>query len=125
MLKIHLRRFRIFYLRGEIAKFRKIRIFKHNSALNYSTMKKFHMRGLDLNTQKKKKMSILEFLKLIGNIAKFRKIRIFERNSALNYPCVRKFHMSTVMWTLKNYFRQFWKHQFKGATLLNFENFDF
>ena len=54
--------FEFLILRGErIAKFRKIRIFKYNLALNYSTVKKFHMRGLDLIT-KKTYTVILEFL---------------------------------------------------------------
>ena len=39
-------------LTWNITKFRKIRIFEHNSALNYSMGKKFHMWGLDLNTYK-------------------------------------------------------------------------
>ena len=37
-------------LKGKIAKFRKIWIFKRNLNLCYSTVKKFRMRGLGLNT---------------------------------------------------------------------------
>ena len=37
---------------GENAGFREIWIFEHNSALNCSTMKKFYVRRLDLNTKK-------------------------------------------------------------------------
>ena len=37
---------------GENAEFRKIWIFKHISALNYSVVKKFHIRRLDLDTKK-------------------------------------------------------------------------
>ena len=40
------------WVRGENAKFRKIWIFKHNSALNNSMVKKFHMTEVDLNTNK-------------------------------------------------------------------------
>ena len=36
----------------KIAKFRRIRIFKRNSALNYSTVKKFRMKKLDLDTKR-------------------------------------------------------------------------
>ena len=36
----------------ENAEFRKYWIFEHDLALSYSTEKKFHMRGLDLNTKK-------------------------------------------------------------------------
>ena len=53
--------------------FRKIRIFEHNSVLNYySTVKKFHMRQWDLST-KKPFSAIFEFQILRGKIAKFRK----------------------------------------------------
>ena len=49
-------------LSGKIAKFGKIRIFEFNSALNYS-VKKFHMRRLDLNN-KKLHLAILQFFPL-------------------------------------------------------------
>ena len=39
-------------VKGNNIEFRKIRIFAHNSVLNYySTVKKFHMRRLDLSTK--------------------------------------------------------------------------
>ena len=70
------RDFWIFDFKGKIAKFLKIWIFKHNSALNYSTVKKFHMKELDMNThthththtQKKLHLAILEFFNLTGKI---------------------------------------------------------
>ena len=56
----------------ENAEFRKIWIFEHSSALNYSTEKKFHMSRLDLNTNKPFS-AIFEFLILRGKVTKFRK----------------------------------------------------
>ena len=48
----------------KIAKFRKIGILEHNLAANYFTMKKFHMRRLDLYAKKQfsaiSKFSILK-----------------------------------------------------------------
>ena len=46
---------------GGNAEYQNIWIFEHNSALNYSTVKKFYMWKLDLNT-KKPFSSIFEFL---------------------------------------------------------------
>ena len=46
--KIILVIFEFSILREEIIEFRKIRIFKHSSAINYSTKKKFHMKVLVL-----------------------------------------------------------------------------
>ena len=51
--------------KGENAEFQKIWIFEYNSALNCSTVKKFHMRRLDLNT-KKLFSAIFEFSILRG-----------------------------------------------------------
>ena len=41
--------FEFFILKGKIAKYRKIRIFKYNSGLINSTVKKIHMKKLRLN----------------------------------------------------------------------------
>ena len=38
--------------KGKNFEFQKIRIFEHNSALNYSMVKKFHVRRLDSSTKK-------------------------------------------------------------------------
>ena len=59
-------------LRRKIAKFRKIRIFELNGAVYFSTVKKFHTRGLDLNN-KEIIWAILEFSILSGKIAEFGK----------------------------------------------------
>ena len=80
-------------LRRKIAKFWRILIFELNGAVNYSMVKKFHMRELDFNTERKLHLAILEILNFMWKNAKFRKIRIFEHNSALNYFMVKKFHM--------------------------------
>ena len=50
---------------GGNAEYQNIWIFEHNSALNYSTVKKFHMWKLDLNT-KKLFSAIFEFSILKG-----------------------------------------------------------
>ena len=79
-------------VRGENTEFRKIWIFEHNSALNYSTAKKSHMQRLNLNI-KKPFLTIFKFSILSGKIAKFRKIRIFKHNCVLNMFTVKKFHI--------------------------------
>ena len=63
-------------------KLRKIQIFEYNSAPNCFMVKNSYMRGLDLDSKKKKKtfLTIFEFLILSGKIVKYRKISIFEHN---------------------------------------------
>ena len=79
-------------IRRKIPKFRKIDIFKCNLTPNYFSVKKFHIRRLDLNTKKIISV-ILEFLILREKIAKFLKFQIFEFKEAVNYSMVKKFHM--------------------------------
>ena len=126
--------FDVSILKVKIAKFGKIRIFKHNSALNYVTVKKFHLRGLDLNSKKKKKkkkthLAILEFLNLAGKIAKFRKIRIFECNSGLNYRRKTKFHISRLDMNTKKSFSAILEFAilsgYKRKKALKFKKFEF
>ena len=62
MRRLDLNTKKFWILREKIAKFWKIRIFKQNSALSYSTLKKFPMRVLDLNA-KKITFGDFEFLK--------------------------------------------------------------
>ena len=74
-------------LARKIDKFRKIGIFKRNSALNYSMVKKFHTTRLDLNI-KKTFSTIFEFSILRAKIDKFRKIRgeeILHKRTRLEY----------------------------------------
>ena len=64
--------FGIFEFNGEkLLIFGKIWIFQHNSAPNYFSVRKFHMRRLNLNA---KKQLIFKFSILSGKIAKFKKI---------------------------------------------------
>ena len=46
---------------GGNAEYQNSWIFEHNSALNYSTVKKFHTRGLYLNAEKIGDFAIFEF----------------------------------------------------------------
>ena len=51
---------------GKIPKFKKIPIFEHNMALNYSMVKKkLHMKRLDFN-DKKLHLATLKFFNLVG-----------------------------------------------------------
>ena len=84
--------FWIFDFTGEIAKFRKIWIFKRNSALYYHTVKKFYMRGLDLKTEKrKKKWRFWNFWILRWKLQIFKVVGLW--NSALNNFMAKKLPM--------------------------------
>ena len=80
-------------LKEKTAKFRKIRIFEHYSALNYTMEKKFHMRRLNLNN-KKVHLANLQLLNLSRNIAKFWKIRTKFGFKLLS--SIRKFHKNRI-----------------------------
>ena len=82
-----------------------MRIFKHNSALNYPKVKKFHIR--ETKTNKKIHLEIEVILNLTGKIANFQKIQIFKCNSAPNHISVTKFHMKSEYLNTKNNFGQF------------------
>ena len=71
---------------GKIAKSRKIQIFKHHFALKHSILKKFHMRGTDLNTKKSTigDFGIFEFNR--GKSSNFEKSIM-----AISYSIVKKF----------------------------------
>ena len=85
--------FDFFDFKGKIAKFRKIWIFKINSALKCTIVRKFHLRRQDLNSTIFANLKFSFFGMVRRKNVTFRKIQIFKQNSALNYSTVKKFHM--------------------------------
>ena len=109
--------FRIFDLKGEIFKIsEKKQIFERNSASNYFSATKFHMKRLNLNTQKLL-LVIMEFSifrRRKGKISKFRRIQIFEHYSAPNYCSVKKIHLTRLDLNTKNQFLAIFEFSIRG-----------
>ena len=100
-------------------------VCEHNSAPNYLTTTKLHMRRLDLNI-KRSLSAIMKLSTLRRGDAEFRKIWIFEHNSVSDYFAVKKFHLrGPDVNTKTNYiywFLNFWIYR---GQLLNFEKLEF